>query len=136
MQHLDLTEDEAAAPIKELHDVIEGARYPFLIFRMGKAMPRSVLQLILRTPIRSAISAAVVTRALDWARAPGLFAVVPETGRIPIGNTDLDSNAQHKWEIFGHSAMSLTPHRSCSASQWERRNGLQERSHGLGCRPL
>jgi hypothetical protein len=29
MQHLDLTDDEAAALTRELHDIVENDRYPF-----------------------------------------------------------------------------------------------------------
>jgi len=29
MQHLDLTDDEAAALTQELHDIVENDRYPF-----------------------------------------------------------------------------------------------------------
>jgi hypothetical protein len=33
MQHLDLCDDEAAALTKELHDIVENDRYPFLAAR-------------------------------------------------------------------------------------------------------
>jgi len=33
MQHLDLTDDEAAALTQELHDIVENDRYPFSLSR-------------------------------------------------------------------------------------------------------
>jgi hypothetical protein len=39
-QHLDLTEDEAAALIKELGDTIERDRYPFSEYALPEGYPR------------------------------------------------------------------------------------------------
>jgi hypothetical protein len=48
MQHLDLTDDEAAALTQELHDIVENDRYPFsprvqtLRAILGKLRPEPV----------------------------------------------------------------------------------------------